>query len=419
MPDPRGSRAERTPRFETVSAALKREIAAGRFSESDVLPGERELSGMLNVSRTTLRRAIGGLIDEGVLAHRHGAGTFVRRNPPHVEQPLSRLTSFTEDMRLRGLAATSRVIEQGAFLPTPEEVMMLGIGPGESVYRLARLRLADGVPMAIDRAAAPLHFVERAQGMEHSLYAALEGAGFRPVRALQRLRAIIIGPAEAALLEVAEGSAALDIQRIAYLPDHGRCGNRVHSSPSIAPTRFDFVAELTLSPSSRQRTEEGAARGEPDVHGRGSPHTGGRRGRAPPIGSTNAASTAELAANLRAEAQAIVRRHGRSGAVPHHAALYLKQLVELKLALALRSGPRSPSLYHAPLWLRAQSRSPSSQSGQSPDIVAMQRTAKDQRAMTIAFVNDEASPLAREWRLRGAAGLAAPAKSVRWRRPNR
>src|SRR3984885_11382173 len=96
MPDPTGSKAERVPRFEVVSAALKREIVSGRFVESDVLPGERELSEMLNVSRTTLRRAIGGLIDEGVLAHRHGAGTFVRRNPPHVEQPLSRLTSFTQ-----------------------------------------------------------------------------------------------------------------------------------------------------------------------------------------------------------------------------------------------------------------------------------------------------------------------------------
>jgi GntR family transcriptional regulator len=89
--------------------------------------------------------------------------------------------------------------------------MMLGIGPGESVYRLARLRLADGVPMAIDRAAVPLHFVDGARQMEDSLYAALDDAGFLPVRALQRLRAIIIGPAEAALLEVAEGSAALDI----------------------------------------------------------------------------------------------------------------------------------------------------------------------------------------------------------------
>jgi GntR family transcriptional regulator len=252
MPDPKKSRAERIPRFEAVSAALKREIASGRFSESDVLPGERELSEMLKVSRTTLRRAIGGLIDEGVLAHRHGAGTFVRRNPPHVEQPLSRLTSFTEDMRLRGLAATSRVIEQGAFLPAPEEVMMLGIGPGESVYRLARLRLADGVPMAIDRAAVPLRFVDSARQIEDSLYAALDDAGFRPVRALQRLRAIIIGRAEAALLEVAEGSAALDIQRIAYLAD----GRGVEFTRSVyRADTFDFVAELTLSSGSRPRTD--------------------------------------------------------------------------------------------------------------------------------------------------------------------
>ena len=256
MPELRPSRGERTPLSNAVSAALKREIASGRFAESDVLPGERELSEMLDVSRTTLRRAIAGLVDEGVLAHRHGAGTFVRRNPPHVEQPLSRLTSFTEDMQLRGLSASSRVIEQGTYLPTPEEAMMLGIGPGESVYRLARLRLADGVPMAIDHATVPLRFLDSELAAEESLYAALESSGFRPVRALQRLRAVIIGAAEAALLEVAQGSPALDIQRIAYLDD-GRCVEFTRSF--YRSDTFDFVAELTLSPGSRQRTE-GATR---------------------------------------------------------------------------------------------------------------------------------------------------------------
>ena len=256
MSDPRRSKAERAPLFEAVGAALKREIASGRFAGTDVLPGERELSEMLDVSRTTLRRAIAGLVDEGVLAHRHGAGTFVRRNPPHVEQPLSRLTSFTEDMQLRGLTASSRVIEQGTFLPTPEEAMMLGVGPGESVYRLARLRLADGVPMAIDHAAVPLRFLNGAYAPEDSLYAALESSGFRPVRALQRLRAIIIDPAEAALLEIAPGSPALDIQRIAYVAD-GRCVEFTRSF--YRSDTFDFVAELTLPPASRQQAE-GAAR---------------------------------------------------------------------------------------------------------------------------------------------------------------
>ena len=174
----RADRVERTSLFANVSAALKREIAAGRFAQADLLPGERELSEMLDVSRTTLRRAIAALVDEGVLVHRHGAGTFVKRSPPHVEQPLSRLTSFTEDMRLRGLTASSKAIERGTFLPTPEELMMLDIALTEPVFRLARLRLADDVPMAVEHAAVPLRFFAGAGPEGDSLYAALEFGGF-------------------------------------------------------------------------------------------------------------------------------------------------------------------------------------------------------------------------------------------------
>ncbi len=226
MAELRAGKAERAPLFMSVGAALKREIALGRFAQADLLPGERELSEMLEVSRTTLRRAIAGLVDEGVLVHRHGAGTFVRRNPPHVEQPLSRLTSFTEDMRLRGIAPSSKVIERGTFLPTPEESMMLDIALAEPVFRLERLRLADGVPMALERAAVPLRFLNGAEPGGDSLYAALEAAGFRPVRAIERLRAIVVGPADAALLAVYDGAAALDIHRVAYGADGRR--DRVH-----------------------------------------------------------------------------------------------------------------------------------------------------------------------------------------------
>jgi len=247
MNELREARAEPGPLFEAVGAALKREIASGRFAGLDVLPGERELSELLMVSRTTLRRAIAGLVEEGVLFHRHGAGTFVRRKAPHVEQALSRLTSFTEDMRSRGLAASSREIERGVFLPTPEEAMMLGGSPRESVFRLERLRLADGVPMAMERAVVPTRFLPDPSRVGDSLYAALESEGWRPVRALQRLRAVVVGAAEAALLEVPEGSAALDIHRIAYLAD-GRCVEYTRSF--YRSDTYDFVAELTLSGSS-------------------------------------------------------------------------------------------------------------------------------------------------------------------------
>ncbi len=107
--------APRATLYRSVCETLKREIAGGRFTDTEILPGERELSQILDVSRTTLRRAITQLVAEGVLYHRHGAGTFIRRALPRVDQPMSRLTGFTEDMRLRGLVAGSRELERGIY----------------------------------------------------------------------------------------------------------------------------------------------------------------------------------------------------------------------------------------------------------------------------------------------------------------
>jgi len=111
--------------------------------------------------------------------------------------------------------------------------------------------------------------------------------------------------------------------------------------------------------------------------------------------AANSALTAKLAADLRALKPAFVATVARGSS--DHAALYLKHLVELRLGLACASlGPSIASLYHAPLKLAGAVAIAISQSGRSPDILAMQRAARDQRAMTIALVNDEASPLARE-----------------------
>ncbi len=110
--------------------------------------------------------------------------------------------------------------------------------------------------------------------------------------------------------------------------------------------------------------------------------------------AANAASTAELAAALRALKPPFVVTIARGSS--DHAALYLKHLIELKVGLACASlGPSIASLYHAPLSLANAVAIAISQSGRSPDIVAMQRAVKDARAATIALVNEEDSPLAR------------------------
>jgi glutamine---fructose-6-phosphate transaminase (isomerizing) len=111
--------------------------------------------------------------------------------------------------------------------------------------------------------------------------------------------------------------------------------------------------------------------------------------------AANAALTAKVAADLRALKPPFVATVARGSS--DHAALYLKHLVELKLGFACASiGPSIASLYHAPLKLEGAVAIAISQSGRSPDLLAMQRAAKNQRALSVAFVNDEGSPLARE-----------------------
>ena len=241
--------APNAPRYRSIAQTLKQEIESGRFAEMQVLPGERELSEMLGVSRTTLRRAILQLVDEGLLFHRQGAGTFIHRALPRVDQPFSRLTGFTEDMRLRGFVASSRDLESGVFLPTPEEAMMLGVGPSERIVRLSRLRLANDVPMAIEHTVVPLRFLPDPESLGPSLYDALEARNLGPARGLQRLRAMLLTDADAALLGVPRNSPTLCIQRIAYLAD-GRCVEFTRSY--YRSDTYDFVSELTLSPSTRR-----------------------------------------------------------------------------------------------------------------------------------------------------------------------
>ena len=232
-----------------IAQSLRAEIDSGRFADARVLPGERELAQWLKVSRTTLRRAIQQLVEEGLLFHRQGAGTFIHRALPRVDQPFSRLTGFTEDMRLRGFAASSRELESGVFLPSPEEAMMLGVSPSESILRLSRLRLANEVPMAIEHTVVPLKFLPDPTALGPSLYDSLEALGLGPARGLQRLRAMLLSDADAALLGVPAKSPTLYIQRIAYLAD-GRCVEFTRSY--YRADTYDFVSELTLSPSTRR-----------------------------------------------------------------------------------------------------------------------------------------------------------------------
>jgi GntR family transcriptional regulator len=126
--------------------------------------------------------------------------------------------------------------------PTPEEAMVLGLSTGERVIRLRRLRLADDQPMALEQAVVPARLLPNPEAIGSSLYVALDKAGVRPVRALQRLSAERLDAEDAEVLGVAPGAPALHIERISYLKD----GRPVEFTKShYRGDAYDFVVELT------------------------------------------------------------------------------------------------------------------------------------------------------------------------------
>jgi GntR family transcriptional regulator len=191
-----------------------------------------------------VRKAIQALADDGIVVQKQGSGSFVASSAPQIEQSLSRLTSFSEDMSRRGMASSSVWLERGVFMPSPDEVMALALSPDASVSRIARLRTADNKPMAIERASLSTQMLPNPLLVETSLYEVLGQAGLRPTRALQKISAINLDEADATLLDVAPGMAGLRIERTSYLPD----GRVVEFTKSIyRGDAYNFVVELRLT----------------------------------------------------------------------------------------------------------------------------------------------------------------------------
>lgn len=223
-----------------VRAAIRR----GELRPRDVLPSERSIAERMGLSRVTVRKALQGLAESGLVVQKHGSGTYVADAPPRVEQALARLTSFSEDMRLRGLEAGSRWLFRQVSLPSPVESMRLNLSPNDHVVRLRRLRLADDVPMAIEVATLAERDFPDPNAADGSLYEVLEARGLSPVRALQRISAVNLSAADAALLGVFEGAAALGMERVTFLAD----GRPIEFTHSIyRGDAYDFITELTTA----------------------------------------------------------------------------------------------------------------------------------------------------------------------------
>ncbi|MEJ5978832.1 GntR family transcriptional regulator [Novosphingobium sp. PS1R-30] len=231
-----------TPKYMQIERMLRAALASDSLRPEDALPTERDLAEELGVSRITIRKAIGALVDEGLLHRRHGAGTFVAGNVDRIEKSSSKISSFSEDMIARGLKPRSEWVSKSNGSVTPEEAINMGLSPGTPVYRFNRIRFADDLPMALEYSTIDATCLASIDTVDASLYEALAQAGHRPTRALQRLRAIGFDDDRAALLGMPSGSPGLLIERRGFT----KAGRLIELTTSYyRGDAYDFVAELS------------------------------------------------------------------------------------------------------------------------------------------------------------------------------
>jgi GntR family transcriptional regulator len=232
-------RSSPMPLYRQLRRSLRDAIDQDVLVPDDSLPAERDIAIDFGVSRITVRKAIEGLVDEGLLDRRHGAGTFVASR---IQKNMAALSSFSEDIATRGWTASSQWLSKTEATVTPSESLALGLPPETVVYRFDRIRFAEEKPLALEKAIVPAWCLPSMEAVGASLYAAMEQSNNRPTKALQRLQAIAFNSEQARLLGVSPGDPGLFIERRGYLED----GRIVEVTRSYyRGDAYDFVAELS------------------------------------------------------------------------------------------------------------------------------------------------------------------------------
>lgn len=233
--------SEVTPRYYRLKESLLDRIS--ELPPGSAIPTERAISDEYGVSRTTVRRALHDLFIEGRITREQGRGTFIAE--PKIVQELT-LTGYTEDMIKHGMVPSSRILSIAKTSEDAEAIAALDLPPSSSVLVISRLRLANGVPMAIEVA----HFSYERFGRiadlineDASVYELLDVEfGVRLDHAEETIESAVATPEDAELLRSEVGGPILLLSRNSYDADD----NIVEFVRSrYRGDRFRFVAKLT------------------------------------------------------------------------------------------------------------------------------------------------------------------------------
>jgi GntR family transcriptional regulator len=211
-------RSDGIPLYHQLKEIFLEKIASGEWPPGEHIPPEGRLCADYGVSRGPVRQALDQLVREGLLTRKQGKGTWVL--PRKIERSLGRLYSFTSLISQQGLQPAARLLSFETVQPGAGVERSLALAPGQTVYKIARIRLADGEPLVLETihvstALCPGLTAQKVE--EKPLYAILE-VDYRllPARARQYFEAVVADEFEARLLGIAPGAPLLLLQNITY-----------------------------------------------------------------------------------------------------------------------------------------------------------------------------------------------------------
>jgi len=198
------------PKYYWLKRILRDRIA--QLNPGDAIPSESELCQAYEISRTTVRKAIGDLIQEGLVYTMQGKGAFVA--PRKLLSAWAQKTAgLFADMTERGFKVSMLVLHKALVLPEETVRGELRLAVGETVLRLVRLRFVDGKPFDIVTNFIPVRLfpgIENEDFEHYSLYAILRGKyGAHFERGVRLVEAGACSPEEARLLKVKAQSPIL------------------------------------------------------------------------------------------------------------------------------------------------------------------------------------------------------------------
>ncbi len=232
------------PLYYQIQQRLLNQIKSGELAAGQPLPSAQEIAANLGVSHMTARQAVKSLCDLGVVYSKQGKGTFI--SGIKLEKDFRQVLSFTEEMKARGSKPLSKLLSFEVRRASAEIAQALQLQPNEKIVQLRRVRMANTLPMGIERSSLPLSLcpdlIERFDPRT-SLYKMLEDRyGVSMVVADEVVEAGLANEEEAGLLRIAKGSPVFFFTRTSYVQN----GKPVeHVTATYRGDRYKIVNRLT------------------------------------------------------------------------------------------------------------------------------------------------------------------------------